>query len=142
MTRRPCIYVFVVLAVLLTVAPQTRASGGGGGNGGGGNGGGGNGGRGNGGGGDNALVLRVNPAIGAPGGVVAVVLRTYAPRPVSQGQVTIRVVRRPKPGKALGLTLEALTQPVRPFLSLLGTVVYSTQGDSVTQGLLTGLADG
>jgi hypothetical protein len=136
MTRRPCIYVFVVLAVLLTVAPQTRASGGGGG----GNGGGGNGGGGNGGGGDNALVLRVNPAIGAPGGVVAVVLRTYAPRPVSQGQVTVRVVRRPKPAK-LGLTLDALTQPVRPFLSLLSATVYSTQGDSVTRAVLTGLPD-
>jgi hypothetical protein len=102
---------------------------------------GGNGGNGNGGGGDKNLVLRVNPAIGAPGGVVAVVLRTYAPRPIRQGQVTVRVVRRPKPGKELALTLDALTQPVRPFLSLLSAVVYSAQGDSVTQALLSGLAD-
>src|SRR4051794_41569110 len=125
-----------VLFILLAGAPQAFARSGGSDDGGG------NGGNGGHGGGDKSLTLRVNPAIGAPGGVVAVVLRTYAPRPVRQGQVTVRVVRRPKPGKALGLTLEALTQPVRPFLSLLGTVVYSTQGDSVTQGLLTGLADG
>ncbi len=102
---------------------------------------GGSGGNGNRGGGDKDLVLRVNPAIGVPGGVVAVVLRTYAPRPIRQGQVTVRVVRRPKPGKALGLTLEELTQPVRPFVSLLSAVVYSAQGDSVTQALLSGLAD-
>jgi hypothetical protein len=131
--------------VLLAGASQpVFARGGNGGSGGGsddggGSGSGGNGG--NGGGGDKGLVLRVNPAIGAPGGVVAVVLRTYAPRPIRQGQVTVRVVRRPKPAKALGLTLDALTQPVRPFLSLLSAVVYSAQGDSVTRALLTGLAD-
>jgi len=34
-----------------------------------------------------SLTLRVNDAIGAPGGRVAVVLRTYASRPVGQGQV-------------------------------------------------------
>lgn len=113
-------------------------NGGNSGNGGGNDDGGGNGGNG---GGDKDLVLRVNPAIGAPGGVVAVVLRTYAPRPIRQGQVTVRVVRRPKPAKQLALTLDALTQPVRPFLSMLSAVVYSAQGDSVTQALLTGLAD-
>jgi hypothetical protein len=124
-----------LVLILLAGSPQAFASGGaddGGGNGG-------NGGNGNGG-GDKSLTLRVNPAIGAPGGVVAVVLRTYAPRPIRQGHVTIRTVRRP-PSKALGLTLEALTQPVRPFLSLLSAVVYSVQGDSVTQALLSGLAD-
>jgi hypothetical protein len=122
----------VFLFVLLAGTPQSFARSGGGddGPGDGGNGG-----------GDKSLTLRVNPAIGAPGGVVAVVLRTYAPRPIRQGHVTIRTVRRPTPSKALGLTLEALTQPVRPFLSLLSAVVYSVQGDSVTQALLTGLAD-
>ena len=94
---------------------------------------------GNGGGGDKSLVLRVNPAIGAPGGVVAVVLRTYAPRPVRQGQMTIRVVRRPRPAK-LGLTLADLTQPVRP-LTLLSAVVYSPRNDSVSQALLNALPD-
>jgi hypothetical protein len=111
-------------------------SGGGGSDDGGGNGGGGNGG---GGGGDKSLVLRVNPAIGAPGGIVAMVVRTYAPRPIRQGQIGIRVVRRPRPAK-LGLTLEDLTAPVRP-LTLLSAVVYSPQNDALSQGLLNGLAD-
>jgi hypothetical protein len=129
---------------LLAGAPAAmaaRGSGSGSGNGGGGSDGGGNGGGGNGGGGggDKALVLRVNPAIGAPGGIVAVVLRTYAPRPIRQGQISIRVVRRPRPAK-LGLALEDLTAPIRP-LTLLSAVVYSPRNDALTQGLLNGLAD-
>jgi hypothetical protein len=101
--------------------------------------GGGNGGSG-GGGGDKALVLRVNPAIAAPGGTVAVVLRTYAPRPVRQGQMVVRVIRRPKPQKALGLTLEEITQPVRP-LTFLSATVYSQGNDATSQGNLTGQPD-
>ncbi|PYQ59253.1 MAG: hypothetical protein DMF53_19100 [Acidobacteria bacterium] len=85
------------------------------------------------------LVLRLNPAIGAPGGLVAVVLRTYAPRPIRQGQVSIRVARRPHPAK-LGLTLDDLTAPVRP-LTFLSATVYSPKNDALTQGLLNGLAD-
>jgi hypothetical protein len=99
------------------------------------------GGGGNGGGGDKSLVLRVNPAIGAPGGTIAVVLRTYAPRPVRQGQIVVRVARRPKPAKAgLGLTLEDLAAPVRP-LTFLSATVYSPRNDTLSQGLLNGLAD-
>jgi hypothetical protein len=84
----------------------------------------------------------VNPAIGVPGGTVAVVLRTYAPRPVRQGQIVIRVARRPKPAKAgsLGLTLEELAAPVRP-LTFLSATVYSPRNDAISQGLLNGLAD-
>jgi len=95
-----------------------------------------------GGGGNKSLVLRVNPAIGVPGGTVAVVLRTYAPRPVRQGQIVIRVARRPKPAKAgsLGLTLEELAAPVRP-LTFLSATVYSPRNDAISQGLLNGLAD-
>lgn len=93
-----------------------------------------------GGGGDKSLVLRINPAIGVPGGTVAIVLRTYAPRPVRQGQAIVRVVRRPRPQKALGLTLEELTQPVRP-LTFLSAVVYSARNDSTAQGTLTGQPD-
>src|ERR1700750_1502257 len=47
-----------------------------------------------------SLTLRLNPAIGTPGGLVAVVLRTYAPRPIKQGQVVVRAAR--KPGTAAG----------------------------------------
>ena len=93
-----------------------------------------------GGGGNKALVLRVNDAIAVPGGTAVVVLRTYAPRPVRQGQMVVRVVRRPKPQKALGLTLEEITQPVRP-LTLLSAVVYSQRNDSTSQANLTGQPD-
>jgi hypothetical protein len=121
----------VAAVLLLTGAPEAMARRGGGSGGGGGNGGGG---------GDSSLVLRVNPAIGAPGGTVAVVLRTYAPRPIRQGQISVRVVRRPRPAK-LALTLEDLTAPIRP-LTLISAVVYSPQNDALAQGLLNGLTDG
>lgn len=123
-------------ALLLTTPGAFAAGGSDDGGGGGGNGGGGNGG----GGGDKSLVLRVNPAIGAPGGTVAVVLRTYAPRPVRQGQIVVRVSRHPKPAKGLGLTLEDLAAPGRP-LTFLSATVYSPRNDALTQGLLNGLAD-
>ncbi len=129
----------VAVILLLTGTPEAMARRGGG-SGGGGNGGGGNGGGGNGGGGDSSLVLRVNPAIGVPGGIVAVVLRTYAPRPIRQGQISVRVSRRPRPAK-LGLTLDDLTAPIRP-LTLISAVVYSPQNDALAQGLLNGLTDG
>jgi hypothetical protein len=112
--------------LLLNLAPEAFARGG-------------NGGGGGGNGGDKSLVLRVNPAIGAPGGTVAVVLRTYAPRPIRQGQISIRVVRRPHPAK-LGLTFEDLTAPVRP-LTLLSAVVYSPRNDALAQAVLNGLTD-
>lgn len=93
----------------------------------------------NGSGGDgDSLTLRINSAVGQPGGVVAVVLRTYAPRPVRQGQVSFRVRRR-RPG-AKALTVAELTQPVRP-LTFLSAVVYSQRGDSSTQASLTGAPD-
>lgn len=116
------------LSLLFAAVPPAFARGGGSGDDGGGSGS-----------GDKELVLRVNPAIGAPGGTVAVVLRTYAPRPVRQGQVLIRVVRRPAPPKALlGPTFETLAQPLRPLQSLLSATVYSQQNDSSTQAALAG----
>jgi len=90
------------------------------------------------GGGDRSLVLRVNPAIGAPGGIVAMVVRTYAPRPIRQGQISIRVVRRPRPAARLGLA--ELTAPVRP-LTLISAVVYSPRNDALSQALLDALPD-
>jgi hypothetical protein len=118
---------FLAAALLLTASPGAFArrgadDGGGGGSGG----------------GNKSLVLRINPAIAAPGGVVAMVVRTYAPRPIRQGQISIRVVRRPKPAK--GLTVEELAAPVRP-LTLLSAVVYSPQNDALTQAVLNALPD-
>src|SRR6476661_2576257 len=101
-----------------------------------------------------SLVLRVNPAIGAPGGLVAMVLRTYAPRSIKQGQVVLRVVRRPAPAVAQigrrpspgsgtsqpGLTRKNLTEPVRP-LTLVSAVVYSPLNDATARAVLNGLPD-
>lgn len=117
----------VAAALLLSAAPEASARRGRGGD------------DDNGGNGD-ALKLRVNDAIGKPGGTVAIVLRTYAARPIRQGQISVRV-RRGRPAKALeGLTVEALTQPVRP-LTFQRAVVYSTRSDSATQATPTGAAD-
>jgi hypothetical protein len=90
---------------------------------------------------DKTLTLRVNDAIGKPGGTVAVVLRTYAPRPIRQGQVLLRVRRRP-PAQRAALTLEAVTQPLRAMSSLLSATVYSQRGDAANQAALNGQADG
>jgi hypothetical protein len=88
-----------------------------------------------------ALALRVNPAIGAPGGLVAMVLRTYAPRSIKQGQVVVRVVRRPASALVLrGPSRKNLTQPVRP-LTLVSGVVYSPLNDAVARAILNGLPD-
>ena len=140
MTRKRFLAIFAAAFFLLTGGLPVLARGGGGSGGGGGNGGNDDGGGSGGGGGNKGLVLRVNPAIAAPGGTAVVVLRTYAPRPVRQGQMVVRVVRRPRPQKALGLTLEEITQPVRP-LTLLSAVVYSQRNDSTSQANLTGQPD-
>jgi hypothetical protein len=69
------------------------------------------------------------------------VLRTYAPRSIKQGQVVVRVVRRPAPAVARpGLTRKNLTQPVRP-LTLVSAVVYSPLNDAVARAVLNGLPD-
>lgn len=100
-----------------------------------------------GGGGGDTLKLRLNDAIGKPGGTVALVVRTYAARPIRQGQISIRVRRGRTAARAgiasaaSALTVEALTQPVRP-LTLLRTIVYSQRGDTVVnEAALTGAPD-
>lgn len=116
----------MVLAVLLAGLPEASARRGGGDDDGGG-------------GDDDALKLRVNDAIGKPGGIVVIVLRTYAARPIRQGQISVGV-RKGGPATNLpnaskldnGLTVDALTEPVRP-LTFLSAVVHSTRRDSATQ---------
>lgn len=120
----------VTLAVLLAGAPGTLADRGRGG---------GDDDNGGGGGDDRALKLRVNDAIGAPGGTVAVVLRTYAARPIRQGRISLRVRKRTSPAKA-ALTVEALTEPVRP-VTFLGVTVYSQRRDAKSQSTQAGAAD-
>jgi hypothetical protein len=85
------------------------------------------------------LKLRVNDAIGAPGGTVAVVLRTYAARPIRQGRISLRVRKRTSPAKA-ALTVAALTEPVRP-VTLLGVTVYSQRRDAKSRSTVAGAPD-
>ncbi len=89
--------------------------------------------------GERTLKLRVNPAIGKPGGTTAVVLRTYAARPIRQGQISLRVRRRPASKAAL--TVAELTQPLRPIATLVSAVVYSTRVDATNQASLSGAAE-
>lgn len=115
----------LALAVLLSGLPEASARRGGGDDDGGG------------GGDEDALKLRVNDAIGKPGGIVVIVLRTYAARPIRQGQISVGVrkggpVANAPNALGSGLTVEALTEPVRP-LTFLSAVVHSTQRDSATQ---------
>lgn len=77
------------------------------------------------------LTLRVNDAIGEPGGLVAVVLRTYASRPLGQGQVCFlargRSAARSLPG---------------PFAELEKAKVFSKKGDGLSAVTLEQSADG
>ena len=68
------------------------------------------------------LTLRVNDANARPGGVAALVLRTYAPRPIRQGQFCfISGFRLNRAGAS-------------PFESLEEVVVFSETGDAITLG--------
>jgi hypothetical protein len=96
---------------------------------------------GGGGGGEDGLVLRVNPAIGAPGGLVAVVVRTYAPRPVRQGQIIVPITQ-PTTALQSGLTFAELTKALRPFSALVSARVFSQAGDAASQAALSGQLDG
>jgi hypothetical protein len=126
--RFPLASIFLlVLALLLTGLPEASARKGGGDDGGGG-------------GGHETLKLRANDAIGKPGGIVAIVLRTYAARPIRQGQISVRVRRPAAAASTLsGPTVEALTEPAQP-LTFLSAVVYSTRRDSAIQATPTGVA--
>jgi hypothetical protein len=95
--------------------------------------------------GETALTLRANPAIAAPGGVFAVVLRTYAPRPIRQGQVLVKVVSRPAAVAAvrgggrldhvagLAKVRAGQSSSAAPIATLLSATVFSVAGDSVSQ---------
>jgi hypothetical protein len=74
------------------------------------------------------LTLRVQDAIAEPGGVVAVVLRTYASRPIGQGQLCLMA----SPVQSPTSTTEVST----PLASYIGAVVFSDIGDAQI-GLVT-----
>ncbi len=53
--------------------------------------------------GDDAVTLHVNDAVVRPGGTLGIVLRTYEPRAVGQGQVCLRLLGAPGIGPLLAL---------------------------------------
>lgn len=93
---------------------------------------------GGGGGGHETLKLRLNDAIGKPGGMVALVVRTYAARPLRQGRITVRIHK--SPAKALGITADAVANPARPLTFIRG-VVFSAVDDAVTTASTSNAVD-
>lgn len=87
------------------------------------------------------LTLRVNDATAPPGGLVAVVLRTYAARPIRQGQIcmVVRLFRQHNhsANKSVAGSLYApvdLRAPATgPFESMESAVVFSNAGDALQQ---------
>lgn len=69
--------------------------------------------------GSDMLTLRINDARVRPGSQAAVVIRTYASRPIDQGQLCFRspMLRAPSPGGA-------------PFMTLRDVAVFSDAGDT------------
>lgn len=74
------------------------------------------------------LTLRVNDARGGPGDLVAVVVRTYASRPIGQGQLCIGARKRPPRGRATALVSTAAVDA--PFVRLERAEVFSARGDA------------
>ncbi|HEX3126918.1 MAG TPA: hypothetical protein VH394_06285 [Thermoanaerobaculia bacterium] len=72
-----------------------------------------------------SLTLRVNDARGGPGDLVAVVVRTYASRPIGQGQLCIGARKRPPRGAST-----ALLATEAPFVKLERAEVFSARGDA------------
>ncbi len=81
--------------------------------------------------GPEALTLRVHDLTVVPGGRAALVLRTYASRPIRQGQIcfVFRNLRSPVGIKA-GVMGEG------PFVTLESAIVFSDSGDAVEQAEL------
>jgi hypothetical protein len=79
----------------------------------------------------NSLTLRVNDARGGPGDLVAVVVRTYASRPIGQGQLCVGARRRPPRGASTALEESAaLAATDGPFVTLERAEVFSAKGDA------------
>jgi hypothetical protein len=74
------------------------------------------------------LVLRVQDAVGAPGGTTAIVLRTYASRPVRRGKVNATASQPPGAPAAAG----ADAPTVSPIASWLGGFVFDASGEVST----------
>lgn len=73
--------------------------------------------------GDDTLTLRINDTTAEPGGEVAVVMRTYASRPIRQGQLCMHAS---SPGRGQ-------KGAASPFAQLERVIVYSPTGDVISQ---------
>lgn len=80
-----------------------------------------------------SLALNINKAIAAPGGLAAVVIRTYASRSIGQGQICFRAATTG--GAAPEVSPGALTTSrevsAGPFAAIEGFEVFSDLGDAV-----------
>lgn len=83
------------------------------------------------------LALRVNDARGGPGDLVAVVVRTYASRPIAQGQICIGARRqargRSTANSVIGNTTVGEASTGSPFASLEKVEVFSARQDATFQ---------
>ena len=76
------------------------------------------------------LTLRLSDTEVRPGEVAAVVVRTYEPRGVGQGQLCLRAIDLPSPpGVVEGVASKGTGSP---FVDLEGVVVFSGEDDAVT----------
>jgi hypothetical protein len=75
------------------------------------------------------LKLRVNDAVGKPGGAVAIVLRTYAARPIRQGQLRVKIRRAAALATLAAGDTEAL-EAGQPLARLVSVTVYSSATDT------------
>ena len=79
------------------------------------------------------LALRVNDARGGPGDLVAVVVRTYASRPIGQGQICIGARRAGRNRSTANATVGEAAETGTPFASLEKVEVFSARQDATFQ---------
>ena len=79
------------------------------------------------------LTLRVNDARGGPGDLVAVVVRTYASRPIAQGQICIGARRAGRGRSIANSVIGEAAATGSPFASLERVEVFSARQDATFQ---------
>ena len=79
------------------------------------------------------LTLRVNDARGGPGDLVAVVVRTYASRPIAQGQICIGARRNVRGRSTASSVIGEAASTGSPFASLEKVEVFSARQDATFQ---------
>jgi hypothetical protein len=92
---------------------------------------------------DPTITVHVDDTEGSAGDEVSIFLRTYAPRPLGQGQLCI-VVRRPERRGARSLApahhaadvADVIADDGAPFAAFLGGEVFSETGDAIADFLL------